>query len=422
MKTLRRIIAGAVSLGLSMGAGALAGEEENGLNTRALKELANAGLFKYVNQNKPISSEPFGDGWIKHTFDAKNGKGPICIAGTDYSVFTRTRDPEKLIIFLQGGGACWEGLTACNITAEAQFPVPDEDLRGILAQTRPDGSENEFADWSIAYMPYCDGSVFGGDNDVENDPNFGVRRHRGLRNLTAGMDVARDVFGKSETILLTGSSAGGVGASAFAPFLARFLFGNERELMVFNDAGPLALDSVRGAAAAAARSADWRFDQFYPQSCIDQGLCDPFGQQTGIIAWRLANDLALREAFFETDGDLTNIGFASVNLPGFPPFFEVSQFDYRLILEGAHDPINDAFPDRYRRFLVSGANPACNGLVVRTHTALQGGDTASFGCPQVDLFYDLSVDGVPLFEWTSNFVNGREGWDDLVEPFAPTPF
>ena len=83
-------------------------------------------------------------------------------------MFTRQGDPKKLLIFLQGGGACWQGFYNCNVTAEAQSPPADGPFPGVFDPTMPD---NPFADYSVVYMPYCDGSTFGGDNDV-NDPDW----------------------------------------------------------------------------------------------------------------------------------------------------------------------------------------------------------------------------------------------------------
>jgi hypothetical protein len=384
--------------------------QKSGLNSQAAQELSAAGVDKYLGEFTPVSSEPFNLDWTKHTFDTDGGNGPICIAGTDYSVFTKAGNPEKLLIFLQGGGACWEGFPSCNVTAEAQFPPPAAFLPGIFAPTSQDGSiPNDIGNWSVLYLPYCDGSVFGGDNDVENDPNFGTRRHRGLRNLSAGMDVARAEFGKKlENVLVAGSSAGGAGTAAFAPFLARFLYGNNVELFVFNDAGPLALDPEGRPDAAAARAADWDFAKFYPESCTE---CDPAGQQTEIIQWRLDNDSTIREAFYETDGDLTNRGFASTNTPGAPVGF-LTQSDYRDILDAEHGALNAAHPDRYKRFIVSGG--ALPLGVVFSHTALQSNDR----------FYGLEANGVPLYQWTNDFVKppgNQSVWDDNVEAFVPFP-
>jgi hypothetical protein len=400
-------------------------DSPKGLNSQAKKELSDAGVDKYLGAFTPVSSTPWAQDWTKHTFDTADGDGPTCIAGTPYSMFTKAGNPEKVLIFLQGGGACWEGFPSCSKFAEGQFPPPAAFLPGIFSESSQDGSiPNDIGSWSVVYLPYCDGSVFGGDNDVEDltDPFNGIRRHRGLRNLSAGMDVAAAEFGsKVEKVLIAGSSAGGVGTAAFAPFLARFLYGNNVELFVFNDAGPLALNPDDAVDAAEARAADWEFAKFYPESCTE---CDELGQQTEIIKWRLENDSTVREAFYETDGDLTNIGFASANIPGFPPFIPLTQSDYRAILDSEHGALNAAHPDRYKRFIVSGNNPVCFGFVAYSHTALQGGNLSSFGCPGIDLFYELEANGVPLYQWTNDFVKppgNRSVWIDNVEVFAPAP-
>jgi hypothetical protein len=293
----------------------------SGLNADAMAELQDAGVDKYLGTSQSSASDH--GVWTKHDFDPKyvldesypagaRPDGPVCIAGTPYSVFTRQGDPKKLLIFMQGGGACWQNFNNCNILAEAQSPPEDGPFPGVFDPTMGD---NPFADYSVVYMPYCDGSTFGGDNDVKEDPAFlpfGLtRHHRGLRNVSAGMDVAGDMFPKAKQITVMGHSAGGVGAAAFAPFLARFVFGNNTKLTVYNDAGPIAVNLGTPPWADGgpdipwwsvfARQNDWQFQQFYPQSCIDDGLCNAFGQQTGIIHWRLANDLTIREGFYETD-------------------------------------------------------------------------------------------------------------------------
>ena len=70
-----------------------------------------------------------------------------------------------------------------------------------------DSPDNPFADYSIVYLPYCDGSVFSGDNDVvdANFPFGPVRFHRGLRNLTAGIDLAKSEFPHPGRIMVAGS-------------------------------------------------------------------------------------------------------------------------------------------------------------------------------------------------------------------------
>jgi len=364
-------------------------ESGRGLNPQAAAELRDAGVDKYLGQFTPVSSADVGDGWTKHTFDVAAGAGPICIAGTDYSVFTREGNPSRLLIFEQGGGACWQDFYNCNVLAEAQEPpAPRVGIWDF------DSKDNPFADYSIVYMPYCDGSVFTGDNDVF-DPAFGaaigvpaavVRFHRGLRNQSAGMDLARAMFPHASRITVAGSSAGGVGAAGFAPFLVRLLYDNQVKLTVLNDAGPVTVN-LAATGDIAARAADWQFGQFYPDSC---GACSDMGQSTEIIKWRLENDGTIREAFYETDADLTNRFF--LDLLSDPVAF-------RNLVVTEHGFINTLYPDRYKRFIVSGD---------ASHTALQS-----------PLFNSQDANGVFLNEWTDDFLVPRPFWIDIVEDPVP---
>lgn len=363
-----------------------------GLNPEAMAELVDAGVDKYMGQFTPVASEELADGWVKHTFDPDAGDGPICIAGTPYSAFTKAGDSSKLLIMLQGGGACWQGFYFCNILADDNPPPLAGPHSGIWVDSFDTGTElipNPISEWSVVYMPYCDGSVFSGDNDVP-DPSFPfglVRFHRGLRNLTAGIDLARATFPDVGRILVAGSSAGGAGAAAFAPFLARFAYGNTKKITVFNDAGPVAIN-LDETAAIEARAADWQFGQFFPASCTD---CSDLGQGTEIIHWRLDNDTTIREAFYSTDGDATNRFFLNV----------ATQAEYRDLIVTEHGALHDAYPDRYKRFIRSGDDE---------HTALQR-----------PTFYLGEADGVPLDIWTDDFLVPRPFWIDIVEDFVPLP-
>ena len=39
--------------------------------------------------------------------EVKPGGDTQCSDGSDYTFYTRNGDPDKLLFFLQGGGACW---------------------------------------------------------------------------------------------------------------------------------------------------------------------------------------------------------------------------------------------------------------------------------------------------------------------------
>lgn len=383
-----------------------------GLKKQARAELELSGVTKYVDQFAPVASLPVEQApdWIQHFFNPAApflAEGPTCISGSQYSVFTRERDPDKLLILLQGGGACWQDFYNCRVTINGQEPPPQAGQGGLVDSFL--GIDNPLSDYSIVYLPYCDGSVFIGDNDVF-DPAFGealgvpqllVRYHRGLQNLSAGMDVAKNLFPGASKVLVAGSSAGGVGAASFAPFLARFAFGNETDLVVLNDAGPNATN-LNEVDAILKRANDWQFGQFFPPSCKD---CGAYEQGTEIVEWRLKNDKTIREAFYSTDGDCTNRFFVNI----------FSQSQYRDLVVDTHGEVNQKFPNRYKRFIRSGDN---------SHTAFQ-----------TPLYYFGTANGVPLYQWIDDLMNppaagkgfgSRKGnaktdWVDIVEDFQPAP-
>ena len=114
------------------------------------------------------------------------------------------------------------------------------------------------------------------------------------------------------------------------------------------------------------------------------------GQSTPIIEWRLDNDSTIREAFYETDGDLTNRFF--LGLLADPAGF-------RDLIVTEHGLLNAAHPDRYKQFIVAGDT---------SHTALQS-----------PLFYSQDANGWLLNEWTWDFVSPTPFWIDIVEDAIP---
>ena len=364
-----------------------------GLDPIARLELQAAGIDKYVGEFSPATSEDAGNGWTRHTFDSDGGNGPLCIDGSDFIVYTRPGShPKKTAVFLDGGGACWQDFYFCSIQSDQDAP-PDVGFFAPSFDTGTEVIESPLSEYSIIAASYCDGSVWSGDNDVE-DPNFpisAVRHHRGLRNLTATLDLARSEFGPARDLFITGASAGGVGAAGFAPLVARFVFGDFAKIKVFNDAGPIAallIPIPPIIAAIEARAADWQFEQFYPESCTE---CSPFNQATEIVKWRLGRDNRIAEAFYSTDQDSTNRFF----LGG------LDALTYRQVLTSVHADVNATFPDTYKTFIRSGDN---------SHTALA-----------TSRLYLSDANGVPLHEWTDDFIRDKKTWINIVEDFVPAP-
>lgn len=163
--------------------------------------------------------------------------------GTDprFRFWVRPGDPKKLAVIFDGGGACWDSLTCSypdgGVLREPllQFFNPaipkDADpsqYGGLLDVANP---ANPVKDWTLVAVPYCTADVHLGSAD-HTYPKAGHRlfpkgdtitiRHRGYDNFMVVLDwISRHVDQNLGELFVTGASAGGYGASAHFPWLAR---------------------------------------------------------------------------------------------------------------------------------------------------------------------------------------------------------
>jgi len=369
-----------------------------GLDAPAFAELHAVGVDRYVGKFQPADSYQVG-AWTKYRFDTQGGEGPVCLDGSPFAVYAQVRDPTRVAIYFTGGGACWTGMLSCAARVSATPP----DATGIFADSYATESgaviENPLADWSIVVVGNCDGSFFGGDNDVA-DPSFtwgGVRHHRGVRNATAALDLAHQLFPQPQKVLLAGTSAGAYAVLGIAPLIARFEWFDATRLYLFADSGA-GIYNLAETDDVAARAEEWGFAHFDPATCDG---CAPDAQPTELFKWLLDRDGQVRSALYTSDGDLFLRYYLRL----------ATQAEYRELLLSVHDPIQAAFPARYARFIRSGSEG---------HAILE-----------YDAFYQEEVDGVTLHRWMGDFLEqdppdeddqgSGSGWRDLVEAWIPVP-
>lgn len=151
-----------------------------------------------------------------------------CSDGSPYRFFVRPADPDKLVVYFQGGGACWSGAN-CDPHIDPSYKrtvEPDEmtRYRGIFEFDNP---ENPFADYSFVVAPYCTGDVHLGDNVATyqgpaaeaHDPHELTIQHRGIANAMAVLDWTYAHFEPSD-VFVTGSSAGAIPSPYYAWLIA----------------------------------------------------------------------------------------------------------------------------------------------------------------------------------------------------------
>jgi len=355
-------------------------------------ELIDQGVGRYIGMftpNEVATSEP---GVQTYTFDATDG--PMCLRGDPYRMSIRDQPTSNdLFIFLQGGGACWQ--TFCVAIEEALPGIPLVDVLD------PDQPHNPVPDWNLSYLPYCDGSLFAGD--IERDDNQdgeADRIHRGLRNLSAALDVTHHEYPTPNRILLAGSSGGAYG-TIMATVLVRHLWPGI-PIYVFNDAGvgiadPDDPDFLRGLVE------EWGAGAFLPESApdlIDEGHLTPF------VGWLLEQDPLLKISAFSSYHD-----YIIANL-----FLLIGPDTFNAALREETAKLQDRFPARYKPFHIEGT----------LHTTLLGEVGGLLGAPDGDMgalegvvevggIDTTVVDDVVVGDWMGWMLDESPRWKPVQE-------
>jgi len=356
-------------------------------------EVTAQGLTDYLGTASPTSVTE-GEDFTTHNFDPEDG--PMCFRGAPFSVSTRPGEGDELIVFLQGGGACWSGL--CNAFEDVLGFVPEV---GILNR----GLEsNPVAGWNVGYVPYCDGSLFTGDAEIDDDGDGVIdRHHRGLQNLSAALDVFREEFPDPSRIMVVGSSAGAYGTTV-AAMLVRTVFPDVR-IDVVADAGiglgkPNQNTFIRGVLE------EWRIMRLLPESCTD---CLAGGHVTGMIDWVLERDPNMHAYAITSYEDLV-IGTLFLQLTG--PVYKMEVLSATEALEASH-------PDRYHRYLFEGSRHTT--VSIDTSVDLAAEESIPFDVdPQllVDIlgtFDGTNIGGVTVATWLGDGLADAPGFSSLMD-------
>ena len=142
---------------------------------------------------------------------------PVCSHGDQYHFFVKRGSVNKLVMYYQGGGACWSPATCISLGTFDQSvdpsgsDNPNNTHTGFGDLTNPN---NPFKDWNIVFVAYCTGDIHFGDSA----PNYGSTiRHKGWHNSRTAEKWAREHFVAPDEMFVTGSSAGAYGAFFNAP-------------------------------------------------------------------------------------------------------------------------------------------------------------------------------------------------------------
>lgn len=183
---------------------------------------------------------------------------PSCAFGQPYSFYVKPGKSEKILLYFNGGGACWNYGTCAIKDGVRPTYVPSADVAnnpnlmgGLLDVEDPD---NPYKNWTMVFLSYCTGDVFVGSkqtiyqNPFNPDPTDKVAiQHRGFDNFLYVLDYLKrqrsNIFSplradssSIDKVLVAGSSAGSYGAALNYPWVKKVL-AKEAKVSLLSDGG-----------------------------------------------------------------------------------------------------------------------------------------------------------------------------------------
>jgi hypothetical protein len=195
-----------------------------------------------VDTDTDTDIEPQGE-WEFEPVD-----GMVCGGGAPTGIgVNRGSDPSKLVVYMVGGGACWDALT-CFVLATAnnlEANWGEANLQAEIAAVEASGlldrsdATSPVRDATWVYIPYCTGDLQIGNKLQYYDPFSPTRatHHVGDNNLTAALERLSGEQPSLDRLWLVGGSAG-----AYAAQLQAHRFRStwpSADFRVFADGAPM---------------------------------------------------------------------------------------------------------------------------------------------------------------------------------------
>ncbi len=329
---------------------------------------------------QPLSPAP--SGWVEltpgpvqidgHTVRATCSDAPG--ADPTFKFWVKRGISTNLVVFFDGGGACWDDVTCSSprLATDARdddgfykaelLPTDNPNqMQGIFDLTNP---RNPVRDWSFVFVPYCTGDVHSGSNtarytNADTGEPFTIE-HRGADNFRVVLQWMRANFSAPGEILVTGSSAGAYGAATHFSAI-REVFPAGRAVML-GDAG----QGVTTPDFLARRNGNWGYQ--LPEAVFGRNAS--LTTDDDIVARLAAHYPSDRFAQYTTAHDITQSGFYAL--------MGAENACVTWTEQMARDLAVRQQQPNFRSYLATG----------QTHTILR-----------YPLFYSERSGGVPFAEW-----------------------
>jgi hypothetical protein len=304
----------------------------------------------------------------------------FCANGSTTGIGINITDKSKgLVIYMEGGGACWSDLTcyqlktATNIDTGYDATAFQSDATGLLTTSLFDRTDpkNPYKDYSFVFVPYCTGDVHAGTNA---DALYGGKKtmHVGGTNVQKYLSRIIPTFPDADRVIASGSSAGGFGA-AFNFWRVANGFKKSSVYLLDDSGPPLPAPYLKTTLETLWRKA-WGLDTNFPADCP---AC-------------LTSFDALLD-YYTTHYTKSRFALLSyVNDNVISSFYSITQAQMAMGLDALATQSFDPYPKQAAYFYITG----------NKHTLLGGVKT-------------LSQNGVSLEDWITQFNSDDPAWKSV---------
>jgi len=309
-----------------------------------------------------------------------------CRNDTSTGIGVRYGGSDRLVIYFEGGGACFDAATCLLNDGFSNFGALQfaawANTIGGGGMFDADADDNPVADWNFIYVPYCTGDVHAGDKEDAGVPGvFGAQQFVGYRNVGLYLERIVPSFAGASHVLVTGESAGGFGAAFNYDRIADAW--PESQVTLLDDSGPPFGDKYLAPCMQQEWRSLWNLDDTIPADCVDCFSPDG-GGISNLATYLAATHEGQKFGLYSSLQDAvirTFFGFGMNNCLGgvmTGPMFEAGLYDLRDNILG-DDPA-------WASFFAPGSN----------HTITAG-----------PLYYTTTVDDVRLVDWVADLLAGQ---------------
>lgn len=330
---------------------------------------------------KPLSS--LSKGWNR--IPGREGTG--CAHDSTFTFKVRPGLPDKVMIFLNGGGACWRA-AECDPKAKPTYTMTSDSANDASVRQGIFDVANEanpVRDYTMIYIPYCTGDVHLGTRtvDYEKSGKYFAVRHEGAANLEAVLDWVYSNIRNPRLVFVTGVSAGAIPTPVVAAKVAR-RYPRARVVQLGDGAGGYQ------APAVPALLAGWGATDYLQRDAAYRNLdsADFTFERLYLAASRSAPRVHFAQ--YNSAEDATQLYFLSLLGIRNQPLPTLLGADLARVSNGAN---------WFHSFTAPG----------KTHTILRS-----------NAMYTTKVDGVVFSDWLTQLLDG-ESVDDVGESLVKPP-